>query len=51
MCGFCARAIRLLDSKKVDYQQIDVTMNPDLRAEMRVLAGGRQMLQGTPTGM
>tara|TARA_B100001059_G_C17420830_1_gene373096 strand:- start:4 stop:309 length:306 start_codon:yes stop_codon:yes gene_type:complete len=41
MCGFCARAIRLLDSKKVDYQQIDVTMNPDMRAEMRVRAGGR----------
>jgi glutaredoxin 3 len=41
MCGFCVRAIRLLDSKKVDYQQIDVTMSPDLRAEMRMRAGGR----------
>ncbi|NBR91281.1 MAG: glutaredoxin, partial [Rhodobacteraceae bacterium] len=27
MCGYCARALRLLDSKEVVYKQIDVSMN------------------------
>jgi len=41
MCGYCARALRLLDSKDVVYKQIDVSMNSKLRAEMRDRAGGR----------
>ena len=41
MCGYCARALRLLDSKEVVYKQIDVSMNSKLRAEMRDRAGGR----------
>lgn len=41
MCGYCARALRLLDSKDVVYRQIDVSMNSKLRAEMRDRAGGR----------
>ena len=41
MCGYCARALRLLDSKDVVYKQIDVSMNSKLRAEMRERAGGR----------
>ena len=41
MCGYCARALRLLDSKEVVYKQIDVSMNSKLRAEMRERAGGR----------
>jgi len=33
--------VRLLDSKDVAYRQIDVSMNSQLRAEMRDRAGGR----------
>jgi glutaredoxin 3 len=33
-CGFCARAIRLLDKKGVEYQILRVDQNPDLRKEM-----------------
>jgi glutaredoxin 3 len=41
MCGYCTRALRLLDSKDVVYKQIDVSMNAKLRGEMRGRAGGR----------
>ena len=41
MCGFCARAIRLLDSKQVAYQEVDVTLQPLLRQEMRSRSAGR----------
>ncbi|MBI1182479.1 MAG: glutaredoxin 3 [Alphaproteobacteria bacterium] len=39
-CGYCARAKRLLREKGVDYQEIGVDMNPDLRAEMQQKARG-----------
>ena len=41
MCGYCTRALRLLDSKDVVYKQIDVSMSAKLRAEMCGRAGGR----------
>ena len=41
MCGYCARAIRLLESKKIAYEEIDVSLSADLRAAMRSRAGGR----------
>ena len=41
MCGYCSRALRLLDTKDVVYKQIDVSMSSKLRAEMRGRAGGR----------
>lgn len=41
MCGFCARAIRLLDSKQIAYREVDVTVQPALRQEMRSRSGGR----------
>ena len=41
MCGYCMRALRLLESKKIAYQEIDVSLNSKLRAEMRERAGGR----------
>ena len=41
MCGYCARAIRLLESKKIAYEKIDVSLSADLRAAMRIRAGGR----------
>ncbi len=40
MCGYCHRALRLLDSKGVEYKQIDVSMSSSLRDEMRSRAGG-----------
>ena len=40
-CGYCARALRLLQSKNIDFEQIDVSLNSDLRAEMAKRAGGR----------
>jgi len=33
-CGYCARARRLLQSKGVDFQEIDVDSVPTARAEM-----------------
>lgn len=41
MCGYCTRAKRLLDSKNVDYEEIDVSLSSELRARMRSRAGGR----------
>ena len=40
-CGYCARALRLLQSKNIDFEQIDVSLNSDLRAKMAKRAGGR----------
>jgi len=39
-CGFCFRAKRLLDSKGVAYEDIDVMLNPSRRPEMLERAGG-----------
>ena len=41
-CGFCFRAKRLLDSKGVTYNEIDVTVDPGLRRVMTERAGGRR---------
>ena len=41
MCGFCARAIRLLDSKQIAYREVDLTLQPALRQEMRSRPDGR----------
>lgn len=40
-CGYCARAKALLESKGVDYEEIDVTFSADKRAEMKARASGR----------
>jgi len=40
-CGYCFRALQLLESKRLDFKQIDVSMSSALRAEMRGRAGGR----------
>jgi glutaredoxin 3 len=39
-CPFCVAAKRLLDSKGVEYTNIDITGNDSLRAEMMQKAGG-----------
>lgn len=41
MCGFCAAAKRLLDSKDVAYVETDVWANPEVKPEMVQRSGGR----------
>lgn len=41
MCGYCAAAKRLLDSKGVVYTEHDASFSPDLRQEMLARANGR----------
>ncbi len=40
-CGFCSRAKRLLDAKRVPYEEYDITMGGPKRAEMIQRANGR----------
>ena len=39
-CPFCHRAKALLKKKGAEFNEIDVTMKPGKRKEMRELAGG-----------
>jgi glutaredoxin 3 len=41
MCGYCAAAKRLLDSKGVAYTEHDASFSPELRQEMIGRANGR----------
>ena len=41
LCGFCTAAKRLLDSKNVDYTEIDVTFDRPTRQAMTERAGGK----------
>ena len=46
LCGYCAMAKRLLQSKGVDFEEIDVDRDPARRAEMvRRANGGRTVPQ------
>lgn len=38
-CPYCSRARRLLDSKQVAYQEIDIEMSPEARTEMQQRSG------------
>ena len=40
MCGFCFAAKRLLKQKGADYEEIDVTFDPEARQAMMERAGG-----------
>ncbi|HAQ36430.1 MAG: glutaredoxin 3 [Maricaulis sp.] len=40
MCGYCSRALKLLKSKGIDFEQIDAGMNPEKRKEMIQRANG-----------
>ena len=44
-CGFCVRARRLLQSKGVDFTDIDVGAEPQKRAEMMQKSGARTVPQ------
>jgi glutaredoxin 3 len=39
-CGFCRAAKNLLNSKGLEFEEIDVAVDPEKRAEMVQLAGG-----------
>ncbi|RLQ88577.1 glutaredoxin 3 [Notoacmeibacter ruber] len=39
-CGYSTRAVRLLKSKGVAFEEIDVTEHPERRSEMIQRAGG-----------
>jgi glutaredoxin 3 len=41
MCGFCARAKKLLDRKGVTYEEVDITFSNTLREEMLGRSEGR----------
>ena len=43
-CPFCVKAKKLLESKKVKYNEIDVA-EPAARAKMKALTGGRTVPQ------
>ena len=54
-CPFCWRAKDLLSSKGVEYTEIDVGMDSDLRREMTERSGGGRtvpqiFINGTPIG-
>jgi len=40
LCPFCSRAKNLLKAKQAEFDEIDVTFRPGVRAEMRARAGG-----------
>ncbi|NNC71612.1 MAG: glutaredoxin 3 [Sphingomonadaceae bacterium] len=40
LCGFCARAKNLLESKGVSFEEFDITMDAEKRAEMIERADG-----------
>lgn len=41
LCPYCYRAKRLLDSKGVEYDEIDVSMDANARSDMVQRANGR----------
>ena len=41
MCPHCSRAVRLLQSKNISFEQINVSMSGALRQTMRSRASGR----------
>lgn len=54
-CPYCSRAKKLLDSKGVTYEEIDLYMEPGRREEMVQRAQGRMtvpqiFIDGTPVG-
>jgi glutaredoxin 3 len=40
-CGYCARAISLLNQKGAAFEEIEAGMDPELRHEMVERSGGR----------
>ena len=40
LCGYCHAAKRLLDSKSVSFQEVDISGKPELRSQMMVRTNG-----------
>ena len=40
-CGYCARALKLLNDKGADFTEIEAGMDANLRSEMIQKSGGR----------
>jgi glutaredoxin 3 len=38
-CGFCARALAVLENKGADFEEIEAGMDPELRREMMDRSG------------
>ncbi|MGH7949865.1 MAG: glutaredoxin 3 [Candidatus Binataceae bacterium] len=41
-CPFCVRAKMLLNSKGVEFEEINVSNDPELRAKLIEMSGGRR---------
>lgn len=42
VCPYCVRAKSLLKQKGQDYEEIDISINPQIRDEMMSKSGGRR---------
>lgn len=42
VCPYCTRAKSLLQSKGQDYEEIDISLSPQVRDEMMSRSGGRR---------
>jgi len=53
-CGYCVRAKALLDSKRLDYEEIHLDEDPDFRAHLHGVTGGwtvpQILIDGRPIG-
>jgi len=53
-CGYCVRAKILLDSKGIEYEEIDLDEDPHFRQKLLDLTGGwtvpQILLDGDPIG-
>ena len=53
-CGYCVRAKALLDSKGIEYEEVQLDDNPGFRRELHELTGGwtvpQIVIDGTPIG-
>ena len=39
-CGYCVRALRLLQSKNIEFDHVDVSLDMEKRSALRKRAGG-----------
>jgi glutaredoxin 3 len=53
-CGFCVRAKALLDSKGLEYEEVNLDDDPQFRAKLLDLTGGwtvpQILIDGRPIG-
>lgn len=53
-CGYCVRAKALLDSKRIEYEEINLDDDPGFRKKLLELTGGwtvpQILLDGEPIG-